>query len=88
LPPPSERKAAENKKIIVLLNFPQNPTGYGISKDEAQSIVAILEDIAKSRNARVIAVLDDAYFGLFLRRKNPEGISFCHAAAGTPTCWR
>jgi aspartate/methionine/tyrosine aminotransferase len=58
------REAAENKKIIVLLNFPQNPTGYGISKDEAQAVVAILQNIAAA-GTRVIAALDDAYFGLF-----------------------
>ena len=59
------RKEAEaHRKITVLLNFPQNPTGYSLSRQEAQAIVEVLTDVAQS-GTRVIAVLDDAYFGLF-----------------------
>jgi aspartate/methionine/tyrosine aminotransferase len=58
------QEAQANKKIAVLLNFPQNPTGYTVSKDEGQSIVRMLTQIAES-GTQVIAVLDDAYFGLF-----------------------
>jgi aspartate/methionine/tyrosine aminotransferase len=58
------QEAQDRKKIAVLLNFPQNPTGYTVSKDEGQSIVRILTQIAES-GTQVIAVLDDAYFGLF-----------------------
>jgi aspartate/methionine/tyrosine aminotransferase len=58
------KEASTNKKIVVLLNFPQNPTGYAISKDEAESIVNILTRVAQE-GTQVIAALDDAYFGLF-----------------------
>ncbi len=58
------REAQANKKIIVLLNFPQNPTGYTVSVDEADAIAAILERTAE-KGTHVLAVLDDAYFGLF-----------------------
>jgi aspartate/methionine/tyrosine aminotransferase len=57
-------EAADNSKIVVLLNFPQNPTGYSISEDEAQSITEILTRVAEE-GTRVIAATDDAYFGLF-----------------------
>lgn len=57
-------EAAANKKIVVLLNFPQNPTGYSVSKDEAESIVDILTRVAQD-GTRVIVAMDDAYFGLF-----------------------
>ncbi len=59
-----ETEAAENDKITVLLNFPQNPTGYTITKDEAAKIEQILFAIAEN-GTNVLAVLDDAYFGLF-----------------------
>jgi len=58
------KEAQANKKIIVLLNFPQNPTGYTVSVDEADAIAAILERTA-AQGTHVLAVLDDAYFGLF-----------------------
>jgi aspartate/methionine/tyrosine aminotransferase len=58
------KEAAVNRKIVVLLNFPQNPTGYSISKDEADALVTILTQIAQ-QGTQVIAALDDAYFGLF-----------------------
>ncbi len=59
-----EKEAQAQKKIIVLLNFPQNPSGYSVSKDEADAIVDILTRVAQG-GTQVIAVLDDAYFGLF-----------------------
>ncbi|MDA8137316.1 MAG: aminotransferase class I/II-fold pyridoxal phosphate-dependent enzyme [Desulfobacteraceae bacterium] len=56
--------AKEKKKVIALLNFPQNPTGYTVSKKEAEGIVRILTQAAVN-GSHVLAVLDDAYFGLF-----------------------
>lgn len=58
------QEAAENRKITVVLNFPQNPSGYTISEAEANGIVGILTDIAAA-GTYVLAVTDDAYFGLF-----------------------
>ncbi|MEJ2661201.1 MAG: aminotransferase class I/II-fold pyridoxal phosphate-dependent enzyme, partial [Desulfobacteraceae bacterium] len=63
------RQAAQDrKKIAVLLNFPQNPTGYTVSREEGRSIVRILTQIAES-GTQVIAVTDDAYFGLFYEKE-------------------
>ncbi|SCX78784.1 aminotransferase class I/II-fold pyridoxal phosphate-dependent enzyme [Desulfoluna spongiiphila] len=59
-----KEEAAARDKIIVLLNFPQNPTGYTVTKAEAAKIADILEEVAKG-GTNVIAVTDDAYFGLF-----------------------
>lgn len=52
------------EKIIVILNFPNNPTGYTITPKEADVIVDILSNEAE-KGTNVIAVTDDAYFGLF-----------------------
>lgn len=57
-------EAKTNRKIIVLLNFPHNPTGYTISEAEADKMAAVLTDVAQS-GVNVIVVADDAYFGLF-----------------------
>jgi aspartate/methionine/tyrosine aminotransferase len=51
-------------KVIVLLNFPNNPTGYMPTEAEAKGIEAALLAQA-ARGTRIVAVLDDAYFGLF-----------------------
>jgi aspartate/methionine/tyrosine aminotransferase len=56
--------ASAHKKIIVLLNFPQNPSGYTVTRTEADEIVRILTETARAGN-HVVAVSDDAYFGLF-----------------------
>jgi len=50
-------------KKFVLLNFPNNPTGYTPTAAEA---AALLGEIKKAAEAgdKVVVVLDDAYFGL------------------------
>ncbi|WP_332248663.1 aminotransferase class I/II-fold pyridoxal phosphate-dependent enzyme [Desulforegula conservatrix] len=57
-------EASQNSKIVVILNFPNNPTGYAVSKTEGARIAEILTETAKS-GTNVIAVCDDAYFGLY-----------------------
>lgn len=59
-----EGEAASAKKIIVILNFPNNPTGYTVTQREADEIANILRRTA-GNGARVLALTDDAYFGLF-----------------------
>jgi len=57
-------EAGNSKKVIVLLNFPNNPTGYTPVPHEAKAIAEILTDQAQ-KGTNVLAVTDDAYFGLF-----------------------
>ena len=56
--------AADRGKVIVMLNFPHNPTGYTPLKEEGEQITGILKELA-DEGVNVIAVMDDAYFGLF-----------------------
>ncbi len=56
--------ASARGKVIILLNFPNNPTGYTPTKGEAQGIVERLTEIADS-GVDLLVVADDAYFGLF-----------------------
>jgi aspartate/methionine/tyrosine aminotransferase len=50
-------------KRFVLLNFPNNPTGYTPTESEAKSLLVEIRKAAEAGN-QVIVVLDDAYFGL------------------------
>ena len=54
---------APGDKKIVLLNFPNNPTGYTATESDAQAIRAALLRAAET-GKRVVVILDDAYFGL------------------------
>ena len=59
-----ERLAASSSgKKIVLLNFPNNPTGYTITIHEAIAIRDVLLEAAGKGN-NILAFIDDAYFGL------------------------
>jgi aspartate/methionine/tyrosine aminotransferase len=58
------RHGAEREKLVVLRNFPNNPTGYVPTPEEAEAIALALEAQA-GRGTRIVAILDDAYFGLF-----------------------
>ncbi len=57
-------EAKRKEKIGVLLNFPNNPTGYTPTKEEAKRIVEILYNLAE-KGTNLVVLLDDAYFGLF-----------------------
>jgi aspartate/methionine/tyrosine aminotransferase len=50
-------------KKIVLLNFPNNPSGYTPTREAAKEITAVLTDAAKAGN-KLVVILDDSYFGL------------------------
>ena len=56
-------EAEKRDKLIVVLNFPNNPTGYTISQSEGEKITMILTDLARG-GTNIIALADDAYFGL------------------------
>jgi aspartate/methionine/tyrosine aminotransferase len=56
-----------NGKKIVLLNFPNNPTGYTITNSEAKEICELLKSCAE-KGSDVVALLDDAYFGLIYEK--------------------
>ncbi|MFA5764195.1 MAG: aminotransferase class I/II-fold pyridoxal phosphate-dependent enzyme [archaeon] len=52
-----------NNKKIILLNFPNNPTGYTPTNVEADQIVKIIKDTAE-RGKEILCIIDDAYFDL------------------------
>jgi aspartate/methionine/tyrosine aminotransferase len=50
-------------KKILLLNFPNNPTGYSLTKSEAVQMKQALLAAAEAGN-KLVVMTDDAYFGL------------------------
>lgn len=54
---------AKKGSVRVLLNFPQNPSGYSPTRDEAQRLVSIMKNLAEN-GTKVMVWCDDAYFGL------------------------
>ena len=57
------QKQAESGSVRILLNFPQNPSGYSPTSGEAKQLVSIVKEIAE-KDAKVMVWCDDAYFGL------------------------
>lgn len=53
-----------DEKLLVLLNFPHNPTGYAINPTEAQRIVDAIVARADA-GSRLLVMIDDAYAGLW-----------------------
>ncbi len=52
------------RKLVVSLNFPNNPSGYTPTRAEAEGIVQALRAEAEA-GTRMVAVVDDAYYGMF-----------------------
>jgi aspartate/methionine/tyrosine aminotransferase len=50
-------------KKIVLLNFPNNPSGYTPTAKEGEDIVRVLKEAAEAGN-KLVVITDDSYFGL------------------------
>ncbi|WP_206812344.1 aminotransferase class I/II-fold pyridoxal phosphate-dependent enzyme [Paradesulfitobacterium ferrireducens] len=63
----------EQGKALLLLNFPNNPTGYTPTEAEAAEIVLAVKEAA-DQGVNVVAVTDDAYFGLFYEDSITESL--------------
>ena len=58
----SLQKNGTGKKILIL-NFPNNPTGYTPTQKEAEGICQVVKKSAEAGN-KIVVLSDDAYFGL------------------------
>ncbi|OQX28766.1 MAG: aspartate aminotransferase [Spirochaeta sp. LUC14_002_19_P3] len=59
----SAQLKSPGEKKILLFNFPNNPTGYTITEQEAENIVEAIHSAAQSGKT-ILVITDDAYFGL------------------------
>ncbi len=55
--------ARKEKKLIISLNFPNNPAGYTLLEREVPGLKRLLLDEAEA-GRQLVVLLDDAYFGL------------------------
>ncbi len=67
---------SKNGKKIVLLNFPNNPSGYTPYPAEVKEIVAAV-NAAAQRGDKVVVLIDDAYFGLVFEEGVYKQSIFC-----------
>jgi aspartate/methionine/tyrosine aminotransferase len=51
------------KKTVVVLNFPNNPSGYSLREEEAEEILNVLKCYSE-KGYSLITICDDAYSGL------------------------
>jgi aspartate/methionine/tyrosine aminotransferase len=68
-----KQTAAEKGKAIVLLNFPNNPSGYTPTVAEGDALVTALKEVAAD-GCNLVVVTDDAYFGLFYEDSLKESL--------------
>jgi len=58
------RQEAKTGAVRIIFNFPNNPSGYSATTEEADALVKLLKETAE-KGADVLVICDDAYFGLF-----------------------
>jgi len=58
------KEEAKKGVVRIMLNFPNNPSGYSPTKAEAEALAALFLKTAEG-GADVMVICDDAYFGLF-----------------------
>lgn len=71
------------KKAIVLLNFPNNPTGFTPTRADASVMADAIREAAE-KGLKQVVVMDDAYFGLFYDPECLEESIFGYVAGMHP----
>jgi aspartate/methionine/tyrosine aminotransferase len=73
--------ARPEKKLLISLNFPNNPTGYTLLEQEVPALKRLL--LAEAEAGRqLVLLLDDAYFGLVFEKgvyRQSVFVDFCDA---------
>jgi aspartate/methionine/tyrosine aminotransferase len=58
------KEEAKTGKVYIIFNFPNNPSGYSPTRAEAETLAGFCREAAEE-GTDVLALCDDAYFGLF-----------------------
>ena len=58
------REEAKKGQVRIILNFPNNPSGYSPTTAEAKALSDLFLEAARG-GADILVICDDAYFGLF-----------------------
>ncbi|MDR0527644.1 MAG: aminotransferase class I/II-fold pyridoxal phosphate-dependent enzyme [Spirochaetaceae bacterium] len=67
---------AKHGAVRIILNFPNNPSGYSPTQKEADSICNCLKSVAE-QGADVLVICDDAYYGLIYEENVSRESIFC-----------
>ena len=70
---------SKKDKLVLLFNFPNNPTGYTATEEEMNGIRDILVRIAE-KGKKIVVLCDDAYYGLFYDKNIYPGSIFSKLA--------
>ncbi|MFL5300507.1 MAG: aminotransferase class I/II-fold pyridoxal phosphate-dependent enzyme [Anaeromyxobacteraceae bacterium] len=71
------------KKLVVSLNFPNNPSGYTPTRSESDAIDAALTAEAEA-GTKLVVVVDDAYYGMFYDEASATESLFGKLAGASP----
>ncbi|NLM01175.1 MAG: aminotransferase class I/II-fold pyridoxal phosphate-dependent enzyme [Treponema sp.] len=74
-----KEEASKTGMIKIILNFPQNPSGYSPTSDEAKAICKVIKEVAES-GTKIMVWCDDAYFGLDYEENIEKESLFAHLA--------
>jgi len=69
----------DRQKAILILNFPNNPSGYTPKTSEVQRITQLLCKHADA-GLKLLVICDDAYFGLFYEKETCKESIFTYLA--------
>ena len=69
----------KNEKIVLLFNFPNNPTGYTPTTNQMNQIKDVIHDLAE-KGKKVVVIVDDAYWGLFHTKECSKNSLFFYLA--------
>jgi aspartate/methionine/tyrosine aminotransferase len=72
-------ESVPGNKVALILNFPNNPTGYSPTEREADQVVSVLKSLA-DEGKKVLCINDDAYFGLFYEEETCKESLFARLA--------
>ncbi len=62
------------KKVMISLNFPNNPTGYCPTNKEMEAIANLIVSFIEQSGTAVVTLIDDAYYGLSYEQPNQPSI--------------
>ena len=74
-------------KVVLLINFPNNPTGYAPTAEEIESIIEGLKGYVSETDGRVpvVVLCDDAYEGYVFDEKRVKHSIFYHLVGQHPS---
>ena len=73
------REEAKTGTVRIILNFPNNPSGYSPTKAEVDAFASLFLEAAEESD--VLVICDDAYFGLFYEEEIYQESLFSHFAS-------